>query len=80
MKRLFTLAIIFSIQILSYGQEKNQATFNLEPNKDIKVQVQRVMDSILTKNHLTKSKSDFQLDYHFDKDQLFYIRFKKIHN
>ncbi|GEM_PF-3578277 len=80
MKKLLTLVLILSIQILAYGQDKNQTNFILEPNKDIKVEVQRVKDSILTKNHLTKSKSDFQVNYHFDKEQLFYIRFKKLDN
>lgn len=78
MKKLLTLSIILFTCIFTFGQETKIAdTYKLSVNEDIDVVVQRSKDSILTNNIFTKNQSEFRVEYHFDGEQLFYIRLVK---
>ena len=74
MKKLLTLTTLIFTYVFAFGQAKIADTFKLSINGDINVSVQYSKDWIKTINRFTESKSEFQVEYHFDGKQLFYIR------
>ena len=77
MKKLLTLTTLIFTYVFAFGQAKIADTFKLSINGDINVSVQYSKDWIKTINRFTESKSEFQVEYHFDGKQLFYIRLAK---
>lgn len=89
MKQLtFTVVLIFTVLIGSASENKTDKTlgtihyryddaFRFPLNAEINVEAIRSTDLIKTKNIITKTKQEFQVDFHFDDGQLYYILFTK---
>lgn len=77
MKKILTLTTILFTNIFAFAQAKVADEFKLSISEDINVVVQHSKDWIKTINRFTESKSEFQVEYHFDGKQLFYIRLVK---
>ena len=78
-KLLFTLILSISIQTV-FSQnltELKVETFNLRINNIVNIDVIRSKDLIITNNILHQSRNNFQVEFHFDDGQLYYIRFLK---